>query len=1195
MATTEIAINIKGNTADISKKLSQVNAHLTNMGTRATGTKTKMVGLGNSFTGIMGKASALSAGFLGIAAAIRAVSGTIGTIANFGFEMSKVEAISGATGQTLERMTALAREMGATTMFTATEAAQGMKFLSMAGFSAEQAMKALPATLHLAQAGTIDLARAADISSNIMSAFGIEAEKTTGVVDDMISTVNNANTNVQQLGDAMKYVGAAAAAAGIDIPTVASAIGVLSNAGMQGAMAGTGLRQVFIRLTNVTGAAEDSLRGMGLSLDQVNPQMVGLTTAITRLRDAGMTGSEAITIFGARGAVAALNLAKGLPKYHELKDIMEQNAGVAKKTAETMENNLLGTFRLFKSAVQEAVLEVGDKGLTGNLQNLIKTVTEVVRIFAGTGDPLSEFHDRAQAIVIQVKRLIEIGKILFIVWAPVKLLGIVTAIGKFVVVLGAAGAAITGMTVSLKVLSAAIVSTGIGAIVVAVGFLTSALLSAEDQADATTAALERLAEVRSKDIKEQTSFDFDKKEDAEGGGNITGRRDTGDLKRAQDIESVADLGNQLAQAKELRKEFEDANKLALKIAKDIESGGGASASDVRKVMDAAGVTGSAVGEEGFDNFSKAQRIVFDEAKRAQELQRFLSRQTTEEKVRQNVAQKKHNELVQRQLGFLKEINELNNRAVSADENRAGNVELIEARKSRTDSEIKDLEGKDSINSEEEKRLKTLKEQSEVMETQLAHERGMLFAERAGSQALQKALELRKQIATTQKEIRAIEERKKNEFVNEMAFTGTGLEFAEGDNTPLDLLNQLEKFKVKHQEIQGLVEAKPLVGRNAFDLYGEAEKMLVEIKRFAEGGDFNLGEKEAGIAGDLYDKLFSDLEKTQKAKAVIGQREGGAFLSRPMSSAFIFANEGDATKTKVSEMDLFNSILNTAKDFREKFKTVGDETAQDFVNRMHAGIRKDSKFRVDGQLPMLTKMEDGKRVIDLKNANKLVEDIINNNKSLNDMSIDANAKLAGQKSDELHQMNLINIARQKELNAINKVLTADNRSIEMQKRKLKLIGGKTAGAQIAEIEGREQVADHMVNYESALRKKAAMQEADREGADPRPGDLTQEEIKRRLKEEKGVAANVIAQELAKKSSEKAGFGVSTLAKIGGGGGVGGGGDPMLNAAELANKLMKTAEVQRNQALLKQNEVVAAVDRNTDVLKGFKNSDQFVVVT
>ena len=183
----------------------------------------------------MGTASALSAGFLGIAAAIRAISGTIKTLANFGFEMSKVEAISGATGNTLKEMTALAREMGATTMYTATEAASALKFLSMAGVSAEQSMAALPATLDLAQAGTIDLGRAADIASNIMAAYKIEAEKTNVVVDDMVSIVNNANTNVHQLGDAMKYVGAAAAASGVTIPTTAAAIGVLSNAGMQGA------------------------------------------------------------------------------------------------------------------------------------------------------------------------------------------------------------------------------------------------------------------------------------------------------------------------------------------------------------------------------------------------------------------------------------------------------------------------------------------------------------------------------------------------------------------------------------------------------------------------------------------------------------------------------------------------------------------------------------------------------------------------------------------------------------------------------------------------------------------------------------------------------------------------------------------------------------------------------------------------
>ena len=122
----------------------------------------------------------------------------------------------------------------------------------------------------------------------------------------------------------------------------------------------------------------------------------------------------------------------------------------------------------------------------------------------------------------------------------------------------------------------------------------------------------------------------------------------------------------------------------------------------------------------------------------------------------------------------------------------------------------------------------------------------------------------------------------------------------------------------------------------------------------------------------------------------------------------------------------------------------------------------------------------------------------------------------------------------------------------------------------------------------------MQLAAREGGPERPGDLTEEEIKRKLQEEKGIAANVIAQELAKKSSEKAGFGVSTLAKIGGGGGVGGGGDPMLNAAELANKLMNQAQEVRKQGVKKQNELVEEQKRTTVAIKNMGRGDQFTVI-
>ena len=1192
MATTEIAINIKGNTADISKKLDQVNANLSNLGNKAAGARTKMTGLGNSFTGIMGKASALSAGFLGIAAAIRAVTGTINTMANFGFEMSKVEAISGATGDTLKEMTALAREMGATTMFTATEAAQGLKFLSMAGFNAEEAMKALPATLDLAQAGTIDLARAADISSNIMSAFGVDASKTTGVINDMVTTVNNANTDVQQLGDAMKYVGAAAAAAGIPIPNVASAIGVLSNAGMQGAMAGTGLRQVFIRLTNVTGAAEEALLGMGLTLDKVNPQSVGLTTAITRLREAGMTGAEAITIFGARGAVAALNLAKGLPKYHELRDLMAENEGIASKTSRTMEGNLLGSFKLLKSAVQEAVLSFGDKGMKGSLDGFIKTMTEVVRVLAGTGDPLSEFHAKAQMIVVQINKVVKIGTVFFKVWLASKIFRITAAIGGMAIALGkmavvvktAVVGAFAAATAGANAFKLALVRTGVGALVVGLGTLIASLMSVDDKAKAAEASMARLAQIRAEDLQKKLTFEYEELPESEDGGRIKGRLDMGDIPDLDDMGSMGELGNALDLTKSLRKEFQEALKAADRVL-NAGTNDPIYIDDVRKTMKAAGMENE---EASMENLGKARAKIDDQIKRSGATILSFESKSTKEKLAANIAAKKHNDLIQERLAFLKQIAEENARAITSEDNRSGKIALLESQKKRSDIELNELENKGELNAQEQRRLNLLKEQQGVLNTQLAHERGMLFAERAGSKALEESLKLRKQLKDAQAEQADLQERQKERFVDPSAFLG-GEQFSTEQNTALDLVNQLDMLSKKAKEFSDISKAEPLIGTKGFDMYGQAESLLGEIQRFREGGDFNLNEEQAVIMDGLYNKLSDVLDVSQKArKEIESTGDTGAYVNRRIRSVEV----GDKI---VDERDLLDAMVDVGNSVNSIMEQTGIDASQALLDRAK------EKFAEAGpeMAETISKAinidrRTGAESLNLAGFNQLKKETEDNNRSMADQLIDSAAKIKGINSEQLYQQNLIALARQKELNAINKILTADNRSLDMQKRKLRLIGGKASGRQIAEIEGREQVADHMVNYEGALRKKMQMQLAAREGGPVRPGDLTEEEIKRKLQEEKGIAANVIAQELAKKSSEKAGFGVSTLAKIGGGGGVGGGGDPMLNAAELANKLMNQAQEVRKQGVKKQNELVEEQKRTTVAIKNMGRVDQFTVI-
>ena len=184
---------------------------------------------------------------------------------DFEAAMSKVQALSGATADEMAKLREQAREMGAATVFSASEAAEAQAFLAMAGYDVAQIMDSLPGLLDLAAAGQLDLGRAADITTNIMSGFNIEAEKTTEVADVLAKAAASANTSVEQMGDAMSYVAPVAAGAGISLEETAAAIGILSNAGIQGQRAGTALRGIIASLQNPTGQTAKALETLGLT------------------------------------------------------------------------------------------------------------------------------------------------------------------------------------------------------------------------------------------------------------------------------------------------------------------------------------------------------------------------------------------------------------------------------------------------------------------------------------------------------------------------------------------------------------------------------------------------------------------------------------------------------------------------------------------------------------------------------------------------------------------------------------------------------------------------------------------------------------------------------------------------------------------------------------------------------------------
>lgn len=307
---------------------------------------------------------------------------------NFETSMSKVQALSGATAEEMAKLSAQAREMGATTAFSAIEAADAQAFLAMAGYDTAQIMSSLPSLLNLAAAGQLDLGRAADITTNIMSGFNIEAEKTEQVADILAKAASSANTSVEQMGSAMSYVAPVAAGAGIAIEETAAAIGILSNAGIQGERAGTTLRSMIASLQNPTGQTAKALEDLGLTADDVNPSIHSLSDILRTLEEAGMDSSQAMQLVGVEAGPGLLALlSQGSKGLQDFTNQLENSAGAAANMAEIMTDNLAGDWNQFTSALTELGLQIYDI-VQPMLRSLTQMATSVVQWLQDLSPPL---------------------------------------------------------------------------------------------------------------------------------------------------------------------------------------------------------------------------------------------------------------------------------------------------------------------------------------------------------------------------------------------------------------------------------------------------------------------------------------------------------------------------------------------------------------------------------------------------------------------------------------------------------------------------------------------------------------------------------------------------------------------------------------------------------------------------------------
>lgn len=328
------------------------------------------------------KLAAKAAGALTVAfGAAFAGGAAINTISTFETSISRVGAVSRATASELEAMRDISKQLGSTTEFSASQAADGLNFLAMAGFNASEAMAALPQVLDLATASGLGLAESADIASNVISGFGLAAQDAARVSDVLAAASSRANTDVSQLGHAMSTVAPISASLGISVEETAAAIGVLSDAGIQGARAGTAMRGVLASLAGPTDQAQAALKKYGLSLEDVNPETNSLASIMGRLQDAGLSTADAMTIFGREAASGALALVDANKRVGELTGELDAAKGAASDMADTMRDNLGGDIKGLRSAVEGLILSLGEAGLTSAIRGVVQAVTALVRGF----------------------------------------------------------------------------------------------------------------------------------------------------------------------------------------------------------------------------------------------------------------------------------------------------------------------------------------------------------------------------------------------------------------------------------------------------------------------------------------------------------------------------------------------------------------------------------------------------------------------------------------------------------------------------------------------------------------------------------------------------------------------------------------------------------------------------------------------
>lgn len=308
--------------------------------------------------------------FLPVTAAVTGLgTAAVKTAADFDSEMSKVSAISGATGDDFDQLRAKAREMGAKTKFSASEAASAMEYMAMAGWKTGDMLNGIEGIMNLAAASGEDLATTSDIVTDALTAFGLSAADSGYFADILAAASSNANTNVSMMGETFKYCAPIAGALGFSAEDTAEAIGLMANSGIKASQAGTSLRTIMNNLsgevtfvgknigevTIATSNADGSMRSLNDILADCRVAFSGLSESEKAANAEALVGKNAMS-----GFLALMNSSQS--DIDKLSSAIENCDGASESMAETMQDNLNGQLTILKSQLEELAISFGDKG-----------------------------------------------------------------------------------------------------------------------------------------------------------------------------------------------------------------------------------------------------------------------------------------------------------------------------------------------------------------------------------------------------------------------------------------------------------------------------------------------------------------------------------------------------------------------------------------------------------------------------------------------------------------------------------------------------------------------------------------------------------------------------------------------------------------------------------------------------------------